>query len=195
MGALHLTASHMNRGSHDLVGRKLLHKQTYSSDICHRVHCADFVEMYLSYRDTVGVAFRLCNKSVHCKNVLPYFFGHVQMGHDMLDIVHTAVVVSVMMFMLVMVVMLMVMVVMVSVCIFIVVVIVFMLVVVLVMVVMLMLMVVSVVMLVMVMMLVDVFIFLHAVHGHRNVCACYAALDAFLASEFHTGDTQSVQTL
>ncbi len=92
MGAFHLPASHMYRRHNHLIRRQSVHQHTDRRDIRHRVHCSHLVEMNLGDRHAVHMAFRLRNHSKHCHNVPADPLRHRQTVHNVLYLMHAAVV-------------------------------------------------------------------------------------------------------
>ena len=92
MGAMYLTASHMNRGNDHLIRRNLVHQQADCRDIRNGIHGSHLVEMDLRNRNTVGMALRLRNQAVNCHHILLHLIRNVQMTtDDMLNVMETAV--------------------------------------------------------------------------------------------------------
>ena len=92
MGAMYLTASHMNRGNDHLIRSNLVHQQADCRDIRNGIHGSHLVEMDLRNRNTVGMALRLRNQAVNCHHILLHLIRNIQMTtDDMLNVMETAV--------------------------------------------------------------------------------------------------------
>ena len=82
----------MNRRRDHLVGSNPVHQQTDCRHIGNRIHRTHLMKMNFRHRNTVGAALGFGDQSIYRKNVLLHLVRHRQAVNNMLDIVHTAVV-------------------------------------------------------------------------------------------------------
>ncbi len=96
MGAAHLAAPHVNRRCDHLSGSDLLHQQADRRHISHRIHRSHLVEMYLRHRNAVCVTLRLGDQPIDRKNIRLYLVRYRKVMNNMLNLMHTAMVVMLM---------------------------------------------------------------------------------------------------
>lgn len=86
MGAVDMTGAHVHRRCADLIHLQLIHQYADANHIRHCIHCANFMEMNLLHRHSVGLAFRLGNGLIDTQRVIPHRLGQGQVGHNVGDI-------------------------------------------------------------------------------------------------------------
>ena len=100
VGTVYVSAAHMDRGSNDLIGIQSLHQHAHRSYVSHCIHGANLVEMYLRHRDSMGMTLSFGYEPVYSQYVILHPAGCLQMvPDDVLNVVHSAV--MMVMFMLV----------------------------------------------------------------------------------------------
>ena len=89
MGAMYLTASHMNRRYDDFI--RLYHgkKQAHPGNIRNGIHGAYLMEMNLADLHSMSMPLRFCNQTVDCQHILLHLLLKLHMPcHNMFNIVH-----------------------------------------------------------------------------------------------------------
>ena len=92
MGAFYLPAAYMDGRDNHLIRCQSVHHHADRGNIRHRIHSAHLMEMNLRDGYPVHMALRFCDQTKHRQDILPDPFRHGKRLHDMLNLVHTAVV-------------------------------------------------------------------------------------------------------
>ena len=79
MGAVDMTASHMDRRRNDLSGSDFMKQQADPRNIRYRVHGSYLVEMDLVHRHSMGMRFRLGNEPIHTLHIAFHLVRKIQM--------------------------------------------------------------------------------------------------------------------